>query len=248
MRNSKLLHVSILAGASCVLGCSTAPGPRSITDAPVFEAGFQVFPSPRTFDPPGTIFRIDPDQVRHPIADLSGMLAIVPQEEAIPRLSVQGTFNVGAFLSWLSGERRLLQYQRVDSVTVVVAGARREQAFEANLGKVLDSARRVIDWNRPGKVYLITETVSADSVQIRLSTSVAVLIGDSLKTDSASSHGIAVQWRPQRATDISLRFPKPYRVFYKVEQLVRPEGFERYPGRALAHLPVQQSLFWKEEQ
>jgi hypothetical protein len=247
MRFSRLLLIRNLTVPLYLVACSTAPAPRTIVDAPVFEAGFQIFPSPRTFDAPGTIFRVDSDQVRHPVADLSGMLAIVPHEEAIPRLSVQGAFNAGAFLSWLSGERRLLQYQRLDSATVAVFGARREQAFEANLGKVLDSARRVIDWRKSGKVYLITETVSADSVQIRLSTSVAVLIGDSLKTDSAKSHGIAVQWKPQRSTDIALRFPKPYRVFYKVEQLVRPEGFERYPGRALAHLPVLQSLVWKEE-
>lgn len=227
--------------------CSTAPAPKSIIEAPVFEAGFQIFPSPRTFDAPGTIFRVDSDQVRHPVADLSGMLAIVPHEEAVPRLSVQGAFNVSAFLSWLGGEKRLGQYQRVDSVTVAVIGAKREQAFEANLDKVLDSARHIIDWRRPGKVYLITETVLADSVQIRLSTSTGIVVGDSLKTDSATAHGISVQWRPQRAAEISVRFPKPYRVFYKVEQVVRPEGFEQYPGRALAHLPVRQPLYWREE-
>ena len=143
------------------VACSTAPTPRSIADAPVFEKGFQIFPSPRTFDPPGTIFRVDPDGVRHPLVDLSGMLSLSPQEESIPRLSVQGMFNTGAFLSWVSGEKRLLQYQRVDSATIAVTGARREQAFEVSLTRVLDSARRVIDWRKSGKVYLITETISA---------------------------------------------------------------------------------------
>jgi hypothetical protein len=227
--------------------CSTAPSQRSITDAPVFERGFQIFPSPRTFDAPGTIFRVDSDQVRHPVADLSGMLHLVPREEAVPRLSVQGMFSTGAFLSWLSGERRGLQFQRIDSAIVAVSGAKREQAFEVDLARVLDSARRVIDWRKPGKIYLITETVSADSVQIHLSTSIGVMVGDSLKADSAKAHGIAIQWRPQAATDISLRFPKPYRVFYKVDQVARPDGFEEYPGRSLVHLPVQTELFWKEE-
>jgi hypothetical protein len=232
---------------SLMCACSTAPRQRAITDAPVFERGFQIFPSPRTFDAPGTIFRVDSDQVRHLVADLSGMLHIVPREEAVPRLSVQGMLNTAAFLSWLSGERRGVQFQRVDSAVVAVSGAKREQAFEVDLARVLDSARKVIDWRKSGKIYLITETVLADSVQIRLSTSIAVSLGDSLKADSARAHGIAVQWRPQAATDISLRFPSPYRVFYKADQVARPAEFEEYPSRALVHLPVQQPLFWKEE-
>lgn len=229
-------------------GCSTAPSPRTITEGPVFERGFQIFPSPRTFDAPGTIFRIDSDDVRHPVADLSGLLQIVPQEEAIPRMTVKGMFNTGFFFSWLRGANRSLQYQRVDSASVGVSGAKREQAFEVNLQKVVDSARHVIDWKKSGKVYLITETILADSVQIHLSTSIRVTLGDSLKRDSASTHGIAVHWEPQRAADLSLHFPKPYRVFYKVEQLVRPAGFEQDSLSTLAALPVSGSLFWKQEE
>ena len=227
--------------------CSTAPRPKEISDAPIFERGFQIFPSPRTFDAPGTIFRIDAEQARHPVADLSGMLNIVPRDEAIPRLSVQGLLSLNLFFSWFGGENRLSQNQRVDSATIAVIGAKREQAFESNLQRVVDSASHLIDWKKPGKVYLITEAVLADSVQIHLSTSVAVLLGDSLKTDSASSHGILVQWRPQSASDIALRFPKPYRVFYKVQQLVRPEGIEQYPSRPLVRLPVFSAVLWREE-
>jgi hypothetical protein len=237
-----------VTGILAIAACSTAPTPKTIADAPVFEPGFQIFPSPRTFDAPGTIFRVDAEQIRHPVVDLSGMLNIVPRDEVIPRLSVQGAFSIGAFLTWLGGEKRGAQYQRVDSITVAVTGAKREQAFETSLDKVLDSARHVIDWGRPGKIYLITETVLADSVQIRLSTSTAISVGDSLKTDSARAHGISVQWRPQRAAEISVRFPKPYRVFYKVEQVVRPEGFEQFPDRPLAHLPLMHSLYWREEE
>jgi hypothetical protein len=247
-RSVKIIRTLVLTPtlAGLLFACSTAPAPRGLGEAPVFERGFQIFPSPRTFDPPGTIFRVDSDQARQAVADLSAMLRVVPHEEAIPKVSLSGLLNTSAFLSWLSGEKRGFQYQRIDSATVAVIGAKREQAFEVELDKLLDSARRIIDWKKPGKVYLITETVLADSIQVRLSTSAGVLIGDSLKADSARAHGISVQWKPQRTTEISLRFPKPYRVLYKAQQVLRPEGFEQYPNRPLVRVPIVESLAWKE--
>lgn len=224
--------------------CSVSPRPRSITEGPTFERGFQIFPSPRTFDPPGTIFRVDNDGVRLPVADLSGMLTLTPQDEVIPTIAVRGKFDAGVFFSWLSGKFRAVEHHRVDSATVVVSGAKRERAFEANLKPVLDSAAHVVDWSQQGRVYLIVETVLADSVEINVSTTVVTTIGDSLKSDSARAHGIAVEWQPSAATRIALRFSRPHRIFYKVIHLVRRSPLEPDSLPRLLGVPVDTGLVW----
>ena len=154
---------------SAVSACSAAPGPRRITQGPVYESGLQIFPSPRTFDAPGTIFRVDPDGIRRNIVDLSGMLKIIPKEEAVPQLAVSGTFSVAAILSWLGASVGSAELERIDSALVYVGGAKREGTTEVSLRPVVDSAAKLIDWTKPGRVYLITETVLADTVKISLS-------------------------------------------------------------------------------
>lgn len=233
-----------LAFASLLVtfGCSAAGRPAELGQAPTYERGLQIFPSPRRFDPPGTIFRIDPDGVRRSVADLSALLHVVPREEAVPRLSVYGSFNAGAYFSWL-GVPASSAFDRVDSAVIAVTGARREQTFEVDLRQLVDSAARIVDWRRPGSVYLITETVLADSVEISLSRSMRIAVGDSIRADSAALHGVAVRWTPHSTTHLALRFQQPHRVFYKVELLRAHVGFGF--ERSVERIAVSEALLWR---
>jgi hypothetical protein len=115
-----------------LLACSSRARPLPLQSAPSFEAGFQVFPSPRTFDPPGTIFRVDGDGIRRAVVDLSGLLKISPREEAIPKLSLSGAVGAETYFSWLGASRASVGLARTDTAVIAVDGARREQAFEVN--------------------------------------------------------------------------------------------------------------------
>lgn len=240
---SSLSTLLVLTGL--LSGCSTSPSPANLADAPTFERGFQIFPSPRTFDPPGTIFRVDSAGIRRPVVDLSGLLTITPQAEAIPSIAVRGRFSSGAFFAWLGDRQRSIEAERADSALVVVAGAKRERAYEVELRKLLDSAATIIDWGRSGRLYLITETIAADSVHILLSSEANLGVRDSLQLDSVKTRGVRVGWSPQRATEIALRFATPHRIFYKVEQLARGEALEPGGFRRVIRLPVE-AVVWVE--
>ena len=229
------------------LTLSCSPRPIRLPNTPSFEAGFQVFPSPRTFDPPGTIIRIDPSGVRYAVADLSGLLKITPREEAIPRLLVYGEFDVGAFFSWLGAPSGSAGFNRIDSAVVEVDGARREQTFDVDLARVEDSARSLLDWRKPGRYFLIRETILADSVVIILSRSVRVATGASFATDSAAKRGVSVSWSPRAATRIGLKFRQPHRVFYKLDLLTRVSRLENDTASALVRIPVGGTVRWSSE-
>lgn len=227
--------------------CATSRARLGLDEMPTYERGFQIFPSPRTFDAPGTVFRVDPSGVRRPVADLSGMLLIIPRDEAVPKLTITGNLNIDLFLRWLGSSRAWGQLQTQDSASVSVSGARREQAFEVDLQRVVDSAAKLIDWGKQGRVYVITETVLADSVEFSLGRSTRAAIGDTLKSDSAAANSIAVRWTPQSSTaHLALRFKQPHRIFYKVEQLVRRRPLEADTVPIIARIRVVASITWSD--
>lgn len=247
MRFADLIYrrLALLILSIVFLGCTTRSS-QGITEAPVFERGLHIFPSPRTYDAPGTIFRVDSDGIRRSVADLSGLLSLEPQPEAIPRIRVQGAIDLGVLFAWLGGTSRRLSYERLDSAVVEVVGAKRERAFEVDLRPLLDSAHQLIDWTREGQVYLITETVLADSVSFHLGTSVALAADDSTRRDSSKVRGVAVRWEPQAGASLALRFEQPHRVFYKVDQLVRRSALEPDSLGRIIRLPWPRPLRWSE--
>jgi hypothetical protein len=64
-------------GAAAVLGSAVALffwKPWKLQPHELFQE-FQMFPSARTFDPPGTVFRVNPENIRYDVIDLSPRLA-----------------------------------------------------------------------------------------------------------------------------------------------------------------------------
>lgn len=235
--------------ALALVACRSTSQPPSLTNGPLYERGLQLFPSPRTFDPPGTVFRVDPDGVRRGIVDLSGMLSLTPKEEAIPRMSATGLLRADLLLGWLGiagiGQGGI---QRVDTISLYVAGAKREQAFEVDLRRVTDSAAKIVDWKRPGKVYVITETVQGDTVDIGLSESLRATVGHEITADTTHRSGVDVTWNPQGSTQLRLRFDKPHRIFYKAERLVpRTGGIEPDSAGAVIRIQPDSAIVWQSE-
>lgn len=174
------------------------------------------------------------------------MLSLTPKAEAIPRMSIYGTFDLGAFLTWAGDFRGAAKFSKLDSAVVFIGGAQREEASEVVLRQVLDSAQQLIDWTRPGKVFVITETVSADTIDISLSRSARAVLTDTISADSAKSLGIGFTWTPTSMTQLSLRFPQPYRVFYKADQIIRRTGsLENDTLPKVLHIPAS-DIAWRE--
>lgn len=239
-RGSFVLAVALVFAAS--IACNRGPAPTFLGAAPVFEPGFFLYPSPRTFDGPGTIFRIDKDGERSPIADLSPMVRVTPGEEVIPRIVVSGRVNASALFAWV-GHETSVKYSKGDSAVVEIFGTRREITYEADRNRVVDSAEKIIDWSRPGRVYLITEAILADSVNVHLRRETILGVGDSIQRDTSRARALRAYWSPSRATDLAVRFLRPHRVLYKAEQIVRTDRLE--PGsRATLRVPVASPLWW----
>jgi len=176
------------------------------------------------------------------------MLSVTPKEEAIPRMRATGVLRAELLFGWLGlsgvGSGNV---ERVDTVSIYVAGAKREQAFEVDLKRVVDSAAKLVDWKRSGEVYIITETVSGDTVDIGLSESLRTTVGKEITADSSEHSGVSFTWHPQGSTQLRMRFDKPYRIFYKADRVVRTIGGIEPDSTEFVALPADSAIVWDRE-
>lgn len=188
------------------------------------------FPSPRTFDAPGTVFRIRPDGVRTLVLT-SSELPDLSVDTASEYLAVTTDAARGSLapLATFLGIKLTAEAEREDTVRVSVSGAQREYTTERRLRPALAAVLDSTDFAGTGKMYVIIETILADSVDILVSSarSFAIARGDS-GTVSTDSTGFT-RWRANSSGQLQVRFSRPHRVFYKA-LVVSPGGRLLEPG------------------
>jgi hypothetical protein len=229
-----LVVFSVLIPGACRPTASTAGIPQP-------EEGMYAFPSPRTFDAPGTVFRVRPDGIRTLVltsAELPAFAVDTASEHlAVTIAAARGSLSP---LATFLGIRLTADLERDDTVRVSVSGARREYTTERRLRTALAAILDSTDFAGSGKLYVILETILADSVDILVagSRSFAVARGDS-GIVSADSSGLA-RWSATSSSKLQVRFPRPYRVFYKAV-VVSPGGRLLEPGdrQAILLLPTR---------
>lgn len=235
--------VGVLCAAMFSASCTRSTKLDLGRKVPTFEKGFQLFPSPRMFDGPGTVFRIDGDGVRRAVADLSTVLSVRRESEVVPHVVSARRTEVSGWLSLGSLSRGEIQAEVVDSAFLSVFGAVREFAYEATIEAAVDSVAKLLDWSRSGRVYIITETISADSVELGFVRRNAVSLADTASAVRAA--GGAIRWHPVSSSRLAVAFGRPHRVLYKAEELVRRRPLEPGGRPALARVPVDSALIWR---
>src|SRR5436190_17701464 len=79
------------------LTCTTTRPPLDVISLP-FE-GYTTFASPRTYDAPGTIYRVDRKGTKYHVMQLE--VPVTPGELSIPTLSTTIDTNLGAIANYL---------------------------------------------------------------------------------------------------------------------------------------------------
>jgi hypothetical protein len=151
------------------------------------------------------------------------MLNLERRDEVFPQTRMRDTFSGGAIATLLAKDSASFRDSTQDSVILVVVGTKREVASDFALKKVVDSARRVIDWVPNNRYYLITEAVVADSVMYILGSKAIADLGGSGRLRSLVVGHSNLGLTSGAESELVARFPKPYRVFYKTERLT-PKG------------------------
>jgi hypothetical protein len=248
IKTMRLLQAISLLFLVALVACRSGPEPEMVV-----AEGFEMFPTPRTFDAPGTLFRINREGTRLHVADWSTKVSIETSPERVPDFAHTGTrtLNVGFFLRFLKiGIKRDVKFK----VDLSLEGAQREITSDSEIFDVISDMIPTVAVVEGSRYYIIRETIKVDSMRYKLSQQTLGDFGGSAAfSDSVSAAGLV--WTDSLDYQIHQKFDDPHRVFFKVEELV-PTDWVGRGGEALAagdkmvlqfDLEPREEITWNKE-
>jgi hypothetical protein len=207
---------------------------------------FQMFPSARTFDPPGSIFRINHDGIRYDVADISSEVATTGGFEDIPdqtgRRRVDGNFLGGLLNDRASGS---VSASGSYIVSLKVSGAVRESTSDLNLDRALALALKEVSLRTDNRYFIIRETIAVRQVDYELATADLESVAAKVGVTPASNSKVALKQLDSGSSALIGRYETPYRLFYKVEQIqFNSNGLNG--DLKLSREPVRKVLDWRD--
>lgn len=216
----------ILASVACELftGCAGSPD-ITIDGGRLHYPGFETFPTPRTFDSPGTLYRLDPDGQR---VYAESLVADVPDagSEAFATASTKGGMSIATGLSLLRASvNGDVDLQREYEVTVTLGPGHRQRIGDIRLATALAGyPRSAIRFD--AQYYVIKETISVDSIDYSFEDSVSANAGlaATVKSATAAPSGagdisLSAGYHDNKLSALKATFKNPHRVFYCLDRV-----------------------------
>jgi hypothetical protein len=202
------------------IACTPIPsGPPSS----VQEEGFRPYPSPRAFDAPGLIYRVDSTGSVYKVATLD----VLPStgEEVLPHISSSLDLSFQQFLETLglpsSEVTAFAQLHKKQGFYVSSVNGIREyltdQAVDQSLSKVVNDKKLTI---RPtNKYYVVRETIATANISYKSNATSLIdfgLVETFIRIISAHA---SFRWNSEREFVLDQNFSHPLRVWYKPERI-----------------------------
>lgn len=214
----------------------------------VIYEGFKVFASPRSFDPPGRIYRVQQDGQVFGVVTL----LIKPKSgvEAIPKIETKANFSLKELLETVGVTADELpasvsaEITRKREVTFEGFDAKREYLDDADLDKVLPQAFADITIRPDNKYYLIRETISSDNINYKMEKSWILNTGFEVNFKDILKNKVNLNWNSGENFSMNKKFNQPLRIWYKAESL----SIDKPLGIGSGQLPIVKRESLKPEQ
>jgi hypothetical protein len=208
---------------------------------------FQMFPSARNFDPPGTVFRINPDGVRFDVVDISKSVSPSAGEEAVPEQTGSRQISADAFAMALGGQASAsLRGSGRYAVVLKLAGVRREKTLDFDVDRALKSALQLVALRKDSKYFIIRETIAASQINFTLSVADSAALKAKLGDQAQAETKGALDTSGSGELKLVVKFDLPSRIFYKPEEInIDSSGISE--EIKLTRVPVTQELVWRTE-
>lgn len=244
-----LVLISLLFVALEV-GCSQRGTTTSVHEKHFSYPDFKTFPTPRTFDAPGTIFRIDREGHKFTVMQLQ--VPVSKGNEALTSYTESGAWTLKGLLHFLS-----LHNSKVSSdanmnlnhaVKVKLSGGLRERTLDTDVDAAIQ--RSQLAFRGDSKYYIIRETIAVSAIDYDFEENVDTNTGVSAQLLSffrqlpAGKVDYVLSSTSQRS--LNLVFKAPHRLFYTVD-LVNREA-KGLLASEISRTPVNENLIWTEEE
>lgn len=210
-------------------------------------SGFQTFPTPRTFDGPGTVFRIAPDRTRFSVAKLNVPIDQVGVER-FANYTKTDVWSLATVIKYV-GAPQLLSDAQVSAnlgssleLTLQIGQGSRERTYDADVTAALNAAS--IEYRVDSRYYIIRETIGVSDLSYRFTRKKDLTSGVTaalIKTVQATG---SLQWVSSEQTDLVQKFDRLHRVFYTAEEIIPSVGLL---GAEPERRRVKEPLEWTTE-
>lgn len=213
-----LLLVLCVVLNGCILDwlVKKKPPVKKIEEIAGLEAGFQMFPTPRDFDGPGTIFRVDKQNVRWKVKVVD--VPIHPGNEIYGNRTIGGRDNFDLGLIFATVASGNITHENNCTLDFKITGTQRLETYDAEISPFIPEIRKAINGITPEKgnrYYLIRDVVSAANISYKFDKTTMDKIGGSGKINKLVELNSNLSWNSTDSYQLTENFPKPYYVCYK---------------------------------
>jgi hypothetical protein len=211
--------VSVLT-AGLLVGCAastpTIPNP--------FEKGFVAFESPRDFDGPGQVYRVDPKGAVYHVGEIKVEPKTGTEQSKGIRTKVNWSLATalkytGASLGGLSPEASA-QFSHERSVTIESTSVTRQYLEDTdNPEKKVTELLGTVKYRPDNKYYLIRETAATKEINVKGSRKSLGNAKVQAELKSVISGNAELKYDNESSFSLVAKFPKDMRVWYKPERL-----------------------------
>ena len=211
-----------------------------------FDRGWQFYTRATTLEPPGTVFRIDPDKRRY----LVGALAIEPvqgQEEAAA-MDRRIETTLGAVVRFLgldqiSGGGKL---SAVERLSFSLAEVEREVLDDMTLQAPLAEFLEQLPFRADNRYFVIRESLSATSMTFELTKEQATKLKANAQIPKVGEAEASAGRQAERAFSFPSSFPKRMRVAFLPEEIKKTHSNLAGGPPILGLAPVHEALIWDD--
>jgi hypothetical protein len=217
---------------------------QHISSTVELDAGFQTFPTPRTFDGPGTVFRIDESGAKFIVVELK-----IPYEEAgmeqIGTYSRQKQWTIAALVNFLGGHGSNEGSETIESLMKFGEGHRR-RITDTDIDQALEKEQ--IKYKPRNEYFVIHETIAVPSLDVDFRHSESLSPEVKVAFDEAIKAGSALKWSDTSKRSLVKTFRELHNVFFTADKILPPALGAVSPGRPeLIKLDPSEQPIWKTE-
>jgi hypothetical protein len=217
----------------------------------VLDNGWQFCSKPTEFDKPGTVFRIDRDQVRYEVTELP--IAMREGIEVFGNSVQSRNLSVG-IMSRIFGitgaDIKLdLNFNKDYELKFSMDDVVHEQTTDVELDKVIPEYKKTINYRADNKYYLIREAKRCSGMTYFLTDDLALHLGGDVSIEKGLSfNGNLFKMDKGNGYQLAGKFPKQLRVMFLVEE-IKPNSKNLIGNDfTLGRKPVEHPLLWKDSE
>jgi hypothetical protein len=209
--------------------------------------GVQFYSNPTTLEPPGTVFRIDPNRTRYLVKQMRVPAQRAPEASGVWRETVTVSTGVLAQVLGVAPATLKLGSEKTEEVAFELGGVVREITFDTDLDAAVEMFRRE-KYRVDNRYFIIRECWLAKSIHYTFSERYILDLGGEVVLNQLAAKGSLLSRSRSGEYLLKKEFETPMGVLFLPEEI---KPISAALGRELPRLdraPITGPLLWESQQ